>query len=73
MNMCTYCEKLSHFCFCPEIDFLDIGFTKGSSLLFHALHSLIYWRILKTTILFSGFKNPYKKIYETRQLESIRE
>jgi hypothetical protein len=23
--------------------------------------SLLYWRILKKTIFFSGFKNPYKK------------
>jgi hypothetical protein len=29
---------------------------------------LSYWRILKKTILFSGYKNPYKKIQETRKL-----
>jgi hypothetical protein len=28
---------------------------------------------LKKNILFSGFKNPYKKIHETRKLESIHE
>ncbi len=27
----------------------------------HAIHYLFYWRILKKTILFFGFKNPYKK------------
>jgi hypothetical protein len=27
----------------------------------------------KKTILFSGFKNPYKKICETRKLKSIHE
>jgi hypothetical protein len=32
-----------------------------------------YWRILKTTILFSGLKNPYKKICEIRKLENIHE
>ncbi len=31
------------------------------------------WRIWKKIILFSGFKNPYKKIRETRKLESIHE
>jgi hypothetical protein len=25
-----------------------------------------YWRILKKTILYSGFNNPFKKIRETR-------
>jgi hypothetical protein len=28
---------------------------------------------LKETILFSDFKNPFKKILETRELESIHE
>jgi hypothetical protein len=28
---------------------------------------------LKKTILFSGFKNPYKKIRKTRKLETIHE
>jgi hypothetical protein len=53
-----------------ETGFLDINLTKDSSLLLHAIHSLFYcyWRILKKTILFSGFKNPYKKIRETRRL-----
>jgi hypothetical protein len=39
--------------------------------LLHAIHSPFYLWILKKTILFSGFKNPYKKIRETRKLESI--
>ncbi len=32
---------------------------------------LQYWWILKKIIHFSSFKNPYKKIRETRKLESI--
>jgi hypothetical protein len=55
------------------MEFLDINFTKDSSLLLHAIHSPFYWRILKKTILFSGLKNPYKKIRETRKLDSIHE
>jgi hypothetical protein len=46
------------------MEFLDINFL-------HAVHSLFYWRILQETILYSGFKNPYKKIRETRKLETI--
>jgi hypothetical protein len=42
------------------MEFLDINWTKDSSILRPAIHSLFYWRILKKTILFSGFKNPYK-------------
>jgi hypothetical protein len=42
----------------PGMEFLDINVTKNSSLLPHANHSPFYWRILKKTILFSGFKNP---------------
>jgi len=41
------------------------------SLFLHATHSPFYWRILKK--LFSGFKNPFKKIPETRKLENIHE
>ncbi len=55
------------------MEFLGINLTKGSSLLLHAVHSSLYWQILKKPILFSGLKNPYKKIRETRKLESIRE
>ncbi len=55
-----------------EVEFLDINLTKDSSLLLHAIPSPFYWRILKKIILFSGFKNSYKKICETRKLESIQ-
>ncbi len=36
-------------------------------------NSPFYWRILRKTILFSGFQNPYKKICKTRKLESVLE
>jgi hypothetical protein len=45
----------------PEMEFLDINLTKDSSLLLHSIHSPFYRRILKKTILFSGFKNHSKK------------
>ncbi len=44
-----------------DMEFLDIKLTKDSSRLLLAIHSLFYWRILKKTILYSGFKNPWKK------------
>jgi len=50
------------------MEFLDIKFKKESSLLHHAIYSPFYWRILKKAILFSGFKNPYKK--STKQEKS---
>jgi hypothetical protein len=50
----------------PDMDFLDI-FTKDSSLLLHAIHSPLFWRILKKTILFAGFKNPYIKILRNKK------
>jgi hypothetical protein len=56
---------------CPEMEFLDVNLIKVASLLFHAILSPFNWWILKKTILFSGFNNPYKKIRETRKLESI--
>ncbi len=43
------------------MEFLDINLTADSSLLFHAICSPFYWRILKKPKHFSGFKNPYKK------------
>jgi hypothetical protein len=43
----------------PEMEFLDINLKKDSSLLLHAIHSPFYWKILKKTMLYSGFKNPY--------------
>jgi hypothetical protein len=42
------------------MEFWDINLTKGSSLLLHAIYSPLFWRILKITILLSGFNNPYK-------------
>ncbi len=53
------------------MEFLDINLTKDSTLLFHAIHSPFYWQILKKTLLFSGYKNPYEKIRETRKLDSF--
>jgi hypothetical protein len=47
---------------CTEMEFLDIILTKDWSLLLHAIHSPFYWRISKKGILYSGFRNPYKKI-----------
>jgi|688.fasta_scaffold316240_1 hypothetical protein len=45
----------------PEIEFLDITLTKGSSLLIYDIYSPFYWWILKKTILLSVFtKNPQK-------------
>jgi hypothetical protein len=38
-----------------EMKLLGINFTKESSLLLHAIHSLFYWRIFKKNILFFGF------------------
>jgi hypothetical protein len=34
--------------------------------LLHAIHNPYNWRLLKKTILSPGFKNPYKKISETK-------
>jgi hypothetical protein len=53
--------------------FLDINFTKDSSVLLRTIHSPFYWRILQKVILFSGFKNPYQKIHETRKLNAVQE
>ncbi len=50
------------------MEFLDINLTKASSLLIHAIHSPFYWRISKKTILFPGFKNPYKKSTKQEKL-----
>ncbi len=43
------------------MEFMDIHLMKDSSILLHAIHSPFYWRIVKKTILFFGFKNTYKK------------
>jgi hypothetical protein len=55
------------------MEFLDIKLTKDSSYLLHAIHSLSTGGFLKKSRLYSGFNNTYKKIRETRKLESIRE
>jgi len=54
------------------MEFFDIKLTKDSILLFHAIHSPSNW-ILQKTNLYSGFENPYKKLRETRKLESFQE
>jgi hypothetical protein len=46
---------------------------KRLAILLYAIHSPFYRCILKKTILFSGFKNPYKKNFENRKLESIHD
>ncbi len=55
------------------MEFLGINLTKESSLSLYAIHSPFDWRILKKTIPYSGFKNLYKKIRDTRKLKSIHE
>jgi hypothetical protein len=55
------------------MEFLSINSTKDSSLLLPDIHSHFYWKVLKKTMLFSGFKIPFKKICETRRLESVHE
>jgi hypothetical protein len=60
----------------PEMEFLDINLTKDTSLLRHAIHSPVYWRILKKTIFYSGFKNCSKciqKICEIGEHKYINE
>jgi hypothetical protein len=37
------------------MEFLDFNSTKARVFLLHAIHSPFYWRILKETILFSGY------------------
>ncbi len=60
-----------------EIKFLDTNLIKDLNLLLHMYysqnHSPYYWWILTKTIFFPGFKNPLKKITETRKLESFHE
>jgi len=46
-----------------EMEFLDIYSIKTIAMLFTVL--------LQKAILYSGFKNPYKKICETRKFESV--
>ncbi len=56
-----------------EMEFLDTNLTKDLSFLLHAIHSPSYWQIFEKTILFSGLKNPTKKIREPRKLEFVHE
>ncbi len=54
-----------------EMEFLDISLAKDSILLLNAIHTVRFfnWRILKKTILYFGFNNPFKKIRETRNIK----
>jgi hypothetical protein len=75
-HICLKCDarfgrKVRYFL--PEMEFLDSNLTKDSRLLIYAIHRPFYWRILKKTILYSGLKNTYKKIRETRKLDTINE
>jgi hypothetical protein len=58
---CTARPQANHEQVPAKMKFLDISFTKDSSLLLHAIHSPFYWWILKKIILLSSFKNPYQK------------
>jgi hypothetical protein len=58
------------------MEFFDISLTKASSLLLHPIHisqSLLLtdYKEKKKAILYSGFKNTYKKIRERKKLQSI--
>ncbi len=57
----------------PEMEFLDINITKDLSLLIHAVHSPFYLRILKKSLLFSGFKISYNKNPGNKKTQSIDE
>ncbi len=59
-----------------QVKFVDLSWnswTKGSSLLLHAIHSIFYWRVLQKTMLYSSFKIPYKKICEWHFVEQKKE
>jgi hypothetical protein len=53
--------------------FLDNNLTKDASILLCAIHSPFQGLIFKKTMLYSGFKNIYKNICETRKIVSIHE
>jgi hypothetical protein len=55
------------------MEFMNISLSKDLSILLHAIHSLSTAGFLKKTRLYSGFKNTYIKILETRKLEGILE
>jgi hypothetical protein len=47
---------------------LDINLTKSLELCFlYAFPQCLQWRILKKTILYSGFKNPYKNFRKNKE------
>jgi hypothetical protein len=48
-------------------------FKSINSRVFSSMHidRRFYWRILQKNILYSGFKTPYKKIRETKTLDSV--
>jgi hypothetical protein len=47
-------------------------FKKRLECLLHAIDNSFYWRILKKTSLFSGFKNPYKNPIAFCRTEKLR-
>jgi hypothetical protein len=59
----------------PEMEFLNMNLTKESSLFNPCCSQSLPLADFKEThtVLFSGFKNPYKIIREKRKLESIHE
>ncbi len=60
------------WCLTPEMEFLDINLTKGSSLLLHAIHSLSTSGFLnKTPDSTLVLKIHVKKIRDTTKLKSI--
>jgi hypothetical protein len=56
LDISVHCEH-------PEMEFLDINMTKDSSPLLHTIQSPFYYTggFLQKPILYSGFKNAYKK------------
>jgi hypothetical protein len=54
-----------------KMEYLDFNLTKDLILLLHTIHSPVYWRILKKTILFCGIKILTK--ISAKKLESIDE
>jgi hypothetical protein len=57
----------------PEMEFLDISLTNRCSMPhLHAVPSTCGFKKNHTSS-FSGFKDPYNKIFETRKLKSVHE
>ncbi len=58
----------------PEIEFLDMNWTKDSSLLLHAIYSLFYWEALRGLTLRWFFNSVQKKaIHEYHFVEQKNE